>query len=683
MSSNPQPTTIYQEDVPRRHAPIASTGVLGWLRANLFRTWFDGILTVVATLFLISVIVGFVEWTIGSANWYSVLRNLSNLMVGSLQASPEALARVNLMTLLLAFGVGVSLRAWSRVGLRGWLWTAGLSALFVVIPALTSTLPLPPSVVTVGDISVVSGSVTEAPQPTFAFIGQAGEVVRVGIADEAGQDDQSLASISAFGDRAADALINAARVQVAAQTRLAEIENLLADESTLAGQRALLTSERDNLTEDVEVITERYALNTADVAVRLLAADGETVLVEAVLSPGGEGLIYTLPDNGWYILDSAVQAEETNALLTMQGIYPVLERSITRTRLDADGGAMVSRTGQTQTESFIQHVRLTDDFTTEDAVPRIGGEDVTRYLFVNNQYRGVRDLTDYLVLHFGPFFERTGRAVLPSVGLVALGYLLMHLLDKALPPVPPAPKPSRRIAFWMWFAMPFVVYFIIAGTDPRSWGGLFLTFLLTAVGIVLSFPIGVLLALGRRADDLPVVKYFCILVIEFVRGVPLITVLFIASLALPLVNPALSEVPGAVRAMVAITIFSAAYLAENVRGGLQSIPPGQVEAAKALGMNPVQVTLRITLPQALRAVIPALVGQCISLFKDTSLVAIVGLADLTRIADIIVAQAEYIGLRRETYLFVAALYFVFSFAMAYVSRKIELSGSGAARQVQL
>lgn len=207
--------------------------------------------------------------------------------------------------------------------------------------------------------------------------------------------------------------------------------------------------------------------------------------------------------------------------------------------------------------------------------------------------------------------------------------------------------------------------------------------MLTVVGIVASFPIGVALALGRRADGLPAIKYFCVTFIEVVRGVPLITVLFLASLALPLVNPALATVPQAVRAMVAITLFSAAYLAENVRGGLQSVPPGQVEAAKALGMNPVQITTRITLPQALRAVIPALVGQFISLFKDTSLVAIVGLLDLTKNADNVVAQPEYIGLRQETYIFIAIMYFVFSYVMGYVSRRLERSGSGSARQTKL
>jgi len=683
--SQPQSTIIYTHDAPRRHAPLATTGVLGWLRNNLFPSWFDSLLTVIGIFITITAIVGLIQWTVSSANWFSVTRNLSNLMIGSLQADPDAMNRVNIMTLLLAVGVGISLRAWSRVGLRGWIGVAIVALILVITPIATSTIPLPPTYIVSGSLSVVSGSVTEIPQNTISFIGAQGETIRLRLASSQISTDKGLVEIAAFTDRAADALIASATVRLDGKGRIEEIQRLLDDPNTPAPDRPILSSELDKLrsTNDLPII-ERYALNGPDMAIKLLAADGTTVLAETVLTQAGEEFSFTLPNAGWYVLERTVLAENANTLLEMNGIYPVLERGITRTRLNADGQPIIdSRSGQPQVDSITQHIRVTDDFFVETAPPKQNGSDVTRYLFVNNQYRGVRPLDDFLVLHLGPFVERISRVLLPCFALVAIAYALMHLLDLAYPPVPPASKLSARIIFWVWALMPIVIYILIASTDPRNWGGLFLTFLLTAVGIVISFPIGVLLALGRRANGLPVVKYFCIGVIELVRGVPLITVLFLASLALPLVNPSFSEIPNAVRAMVAITIFSAAYLAENVRGGLQSIPPGQTEAAKAIGMNPAQVTLFITMPQALRAVIPALVGQCISLFKDTSLVAIVGLSDLSRVADTIVAQAEYIGLRRETYLFIAAVYFVFSFVMAYVSRKIEDSGSGVARQVQL
>lgn len=683
--SPPSITTIYVNDAPRRHAPLATTGVIGWIRGNLFPSVFDSLLTVASALFLIAAIVSLIQWTISGANWYSVTRNLSNLMIGSMQADPDAMNRVNIMTLLLAFGVGISLRAWSRVGLRGWIGIAIIATLMLIIPALISPIPLPPSFITSGSISVVSGSVTEIPQNTMSFIGAKGELIRLRLASTITPTDAGLAGITAFTDRAADALIASASVRLQGQGRIEEVQRLIESSTTPAPDRATLTTELDALRSINDLsIVDIYALNGPNMTIRLLAADGETVLAEAELTQSGDEFTFTLPESGWYILERTVKAENANTLLEMNGVYPVLERGITRARLDADGQpVMDARSGQPQVVSITQHIRVTDDFLVETPQPKQNGTDVARYLFVNNQYRGERPLDDFLVLHLGPFTEKTRRLLLPCLALIALGYAAMQFLDRSYPPIPPTPKPSRRIVFWMWAIMPILIYILIASTDARSWGGLFLTFILTAVGIVVSFPIGVLLALGRRAEGLPAVKYFCIGVIELVRGVPLITVLFLASLALPLVNPSFSEVPGAVRAMVAITIFSAAYLAENVRGGLQSVPSGQTEAAKALGMNPPQVTLFITLPQALRAVIPTLVGQCISLFKDTSLVAIVGLSDLTRVADTVVAQAEYIGLRRETYLFIAAVYFVFSFVMAYVSRKIEDSGSGVARQVKL
>jgi|GEM_PF-210203 len=219
-------------------------------------------------------------------------------------------------------------------------------------------------------------------------------------------------------------------------------------------------------------------------------------------------------------------------------------------------------------------------------------------------------------------------------------------------------------------------------SDKRAWGGLMLTMQLTILGVGASFPIGLALALGRRSN-LPVVKTACILYIEAVRGVPLITVLFLATLLVPLIDPTLATIEGAVRVWVGVTMFSAAYLAENVRGGLQSIPKGQTEAAQAIGLSQWQTTVSILLPQALRAVIPALVGQFISLFKDTSLVVIVGLAEITGIANRVVAQPEFLQKRQETYLYIAIIYFVFSYIMSYISRRVEETGSGAARARQI
>ena len=202
------------------------------------------------------------------------------------------------------------------------------------------------------------------------------------------------------------------------------------------------------------------------------------------------------------------------------------------------------------------------------------------------------------------------------------------------------------------------------------WGGVLLTFVLAIVGIVASFPLGVLLALGRRSK-LPAIKVICTTYIETIRGVPLISVLFMSQLMLPLFLPPELRLSTVLRALTGMTLFSAAYTAENVRGGLAAIPIGQYEAARAVGLNEVLVMGLIVLPQALRAVIPAIVGQFISLFKDTSLVVIVGLLDLLGVAKAVTGQQEFIGLQREVYSFAAVIYFVFCYAMSHASRRLE------------
>lgn len=231
-----------------------------------------------------------------------------------------------------------------------------------------------------------------------------------------------------------------------------------------------------------------------------------------------------------------------------------------------------------------------------------------------------------------------------------------------------------------WAIIPFVSVFLLAGIQGSElipsvsttfWGGLLVTFLLSAGGILLSFPIGLTLALGRRST-LPVVKAFSTIFIETVRGVPLITILFMFSIILALFLPADSRIDRLVRALMAVTFFSAAYTAENVRGGLQAVPTGQIEAAKAVGMNGFQTMVFIVLPQALRAVLPAIVGQFISLFKDTTLVVIVGINDLLGIGrSIINSDPEFVQLQTEVYIFIALIYWIFSYLMSLASRRLE------------
>jgi len=224
-----------------------------------------------------------------------------------------------------------------------------------------------------------------------------------------------------------------------------------------------------------------------------------------------------------------------------------------------------------------------------------------------------------------------------------------------------------------------VAFLLLAGSqyipslppvEMGAWGGLMLTLLLTVVGNLGALPLGILLALGRRSQ-LPAVRYFCIGYIELIRGVPLVTVLYMADVLLPLFLPLDVRPDRVVRAMVGFTLFEAAYQAENVRGGLQAIDRGQYEAAYALGLSTPLATLLIILPQALRAVIPALFNSFISLFKDTSLVSIIGLFDVLRIGRSVLAQSEWLGTHREVFLFAFVIYWAFNLAFTYGSHRIE------------
>jgi len=236
---------------------------------------------------------------------------------------------------------------------------------------------------------------------------------------------------------------------------------------------------------------------------------------------------------------------------------------------------------------------------------------------------------------------------------------------------------TSYLSFAWLLSFPIILWLIGGGLGLRSvsssnWNGLLLTLLMAAISILLSFPIGILLALGRTSK-LPVIKWFSILYIEIIRGLPLIGILFIAQVMLPLFLPV--RLDRVLRGVAGLILFSAAYMAENVRGGLQSVPKGQVEAAKVLGLNPILVLLLIVLPQALRAVIPAIVGQFIGLFKDTSLLSLVGLLEFTGIARSILAQPEFLGRYAEVYLFLGLIYWIFCYSMSFASRKLETINS--------
>ena len=203
------------------------------------------------------------------------------------------------------------------------------------------------------------------------------------------------------------------------------------------------------------------------------------------------------------------------------------------------------------------------------------------------------------------------------------------------------------------------------------WGGLLLSVLLAAIGIIFSLPLGIILALGRRSKQ-PAISALCITYIEVVRGVPLISILFMGNIMLQLFMPqSLPPIDRVVRVMVAITFFTAAYMAEIVRGGLQAIPKGQYDAAYALGYSSLKSMRIIILPQALRIVIPVIVSQFIGLLLDTTLVALVGLFDLLGIGQAILSNPNWLGRSQEVYVFIGLLYWILATSMAFASQRLE------------
>jgi len=240
---------------------------------------------------------------------------------------------------------------------------------------------------------------------------------------------------------------------------------------------------------------------------------------------------------------------------------------------------------------------------------------------------------------------------------------------------------SFRYKAWLvafiLLVFPVIGFYLLAGgsfglvvVDTPRWGGLSLTLIIAIVGIVGSFPIGLLLALGRRSQ-MPAVSAFCTGFIELWRGVPLITVLFMSSVMFPLFLPEGVNFDKLVRALVGVMLFSAAYMAETVRGGLQAIPKGQYEAAEALGLSYWKTMVFIVLPQALKHVIPGIVGNFIGLFKDTTLVLIIGLFDFLGIVQAASTDPKWLGYSVEGYAFCAMVYWVFCFSMSQYSQSVE------------
>ncbi|QGG79418.1 ABC transporter permease subunit [Litorivicinus lipolyticus] len=270
-----------------------------------------------------------------------------------------------------------------------------------------------------------------------------------------------------------------------------------------------------------------------------------------------------------------------------------------------------------------------------------------------------------------------GRYPSEELWRINLSYIMvvvtaLPLFFKAVPT-----KVKSALAVTLLVIYPIVFFYLYVGgsfglefVETPRWGGLFLTLVIAVTGIVASLPLGVVLALGRRSN-MPVVKSICVVFIEFWRGIPLITVLFMASVMFPLFVPEDLSPDKLVRALVGVALFSSAYMAEVIRGGLQAIPKGQYEAADALGLSYWKSMCLVILPQALKLVIPGIVNTFIGLFKDTTLVLIIGLFDLLGMAQAAATNTDWLGFTIEGYVFAAFGFFVFCFGMSRYSQRLE------------
>lgn len=244
------------------------------------------------------------------------------------------------------------------------------------------------------------------------------------------------------------------------------------------------------------------------------------------------------------------------------------------------------------------------------------------------------------------------------------------------------------VSIFTFKKLPTIGKFVVIGTFPivsfillygglgleiiptTKWGGLLLTIVVASVGIVASFPVGILFALGRQSK-MPIIKTISVMYIEFIRGVPLITILFMSSVILPLFFPEGMDFDKLLRALIGITLFQAAYIAEVIRGGLQAIPKGQYEAADSMALSYWQSMGLIILPQALKISIPNIVGSFIALFKDTTLVLIIGLFDVLAMVTLTTTDPNWLGFETEGYVFVTFVYWIICFSMSRYAKSIE------------
>ena len=642
------------EPPPARRPPPGTVGAIGWLRNNLFKGPVNSILTIITFVLVGLFLYEMFRWSIQDAQWSVVINNIKLLNVG--QYPSEELWRIEAVGILLIGLSGLGVAIWGGTT-RAFLMT------IVVVMFLMVLIPIAAERVQPAPIRLFqSGTEETGPMRFVADAGQTIEVQVEPINENENADDEN------------------------------DVRGLV--ETAPGGQNSrILWSELRRQVNDGEINLSRYSLT---IRLQLLNADLE-VIEEVVSTPADPNVSieYEVPEDGWFVARAEVLSDDDEEQAAAPVFAPIggLNLPVAPNR----GHAWVT----------LRNVEIFDTKPSDIEEREIDYGPMPEVdCYINDplgcqvaeralRYVGDRSIPDFLRLQISPYVtEVTVPFIVGSLVFLltyAIGFMAQQSRRDGLL------KLVRRIALIGWLLIIPITWIMLAGISgaedvypladlreipTEQWQGLTLTMILTFISVVASLPLGVMFALGRRSG-LPVLGTVSVLFIELIRGAPLITILFFAKNIVPFFFSAgaAQDLGDVIRMLIGLTLFSAAYQAEIVRGGLQIIPTGQTEAAKSLGLNPFYTNVFIILPQALRAVIPATMSQFVSLFKDTSLVSIIGLFELLGIVELIVnGQQQYRPFVREAYLYIGIIYFVIAFIMSAVSRRLEETGSGAARR---
>jgi His/Glu/Gln/Arg/opine family amino acid ABC transporter permease subunit len=673
-----------------RRPPVRETGIISWLRHNLFSNRVDTFISIVTLILVTWFLVNFLRWALLEAQWEIVFLNLRVLNLGQ-QFPQDAVWRAKIAFFIIIFLCLLSVGLWGRIRRTFGVILGIIAVAMIIVPPLSETVPEPP-VFTYLEPGYNIRQVN--------FIAEEGRELRFTILPQTDPADFSLGNLNGYVENDNQQANTAFDSFSGAITEVVFLDQR--DPAEYDMNAAIQVLDADGNVIAQSDFTEG---TTEDTSFQWIAPSSGWYTYTAVLNeenPGEAGLALLQVDN-LEVYRSTISGQQERA--ERYGPPPTLDcrncgTQANRTDMRFEGDRTLAQFFSLQLTPLILETR--EIFFIALAIGTIGyflGRAAKKNWFRNlvvpaRVERGIA-ITGavlfivYMLAQLAGFNGSSPNNT--TLYLLILGALCVVVIIYALILLYKADSTQKSTGIALLWAISFpVILTLINGVSgvqnlekirSDEQGGLLLTLLLSAVAIIASFPIGLLLALGRQSR-LPVVSFFCTLFIEVVRGVPLITLLFMGRLILPFFGAGLQNVDLLIRIMVVLTLFTSAYLAEVIRGGLQTIPRGQFEAAHAVGLNDFFTNIFIIIPQALRSVIPAIMGQAISLFKDTSLVYIIGLYELVGTMDQLLgdSQTGYLMFPREGSLFVGVVFFIISYFMAEASRNIERTGSGAIRR---